>query len=492
MQNLLIGIEAVFTLQGILAIVIGCAIGIVVGALPGLGPSLGVALLIPATYALPPSVAFNLLVSLYLAAEYGGSITAILLGAPGTASATAMLQDGYSLNKQGKGVLALQTLMYSATIGGVVGGIALMTLSLPLVTMALKFGPPEYFALGIFGLSLVASLSGDNLIKGLVAATLGLLIVVVGIDSVSGTARYTFGFYQLFEGVPFLVVLIGVFAVAECFAMLEGRDALKAGRVEGSARMTLGQFRSLIPSFGRGSLIGVVVGVLPGAGANIASWLAYDQEKRWSRTPERFGKGAIEGVAGPETAGSASVGGSLVPLLTLGIPGSPTAAVLLGALTLHGLQPGPKLFEGSPDVVYGLFVGLVVAYVAIYVLGTVAMPVWRRVLSMPNAILAPGVFVLSMIAAFSVRNLMFDVWLALGFGLVGYVLKKLQFPMAPLILAMVLGVMVEANYSRSLIMAQGSHDIFFSRPLAASLLAVALAVLVWPLISAVLRRRRST
>lgn len=491
MHEFLIGLEAVFTFQGLLAILVGVTLGIVVGALPGLGPSLGVALLIPATFNLSASVSFNLLVSLYLAAEYGGSITAILIGTPGTAAATATVLDGYALNQKGRGVLALRTSLTAATFGGVVGGIALLVFSRPLVSLAIRFGPPEYFALGVFGLTLIASLCGDAVLKGLTTAVIGLLLVVVGVDPVSGAPRFTFGRYELYEGIPFLAVLIGVFAVAEVFVMVENRGTPRAAeRAKGADRIDARLFRRLLPTFVRGSIIGTLVGALPGAGANIASWIAYDQERRWSKQPEEFGNGALSGVAAPESAASASVGGALIPLLTLGVPGSPTTAVLVGALVLHGLQPGPRLFSDSPDLIYGLYVGLAVAYVVVYILGTTAMPLWRRVLAVPNTILAPAIMVLSLVAAYSIRNLMFDVWLTIGFGLVGYVLKKLSFPMAPLVLAMVLGKMVESNYARSLIMSQGSHAIFVERPLSLTLLAIAALALLWPVVQSWLVRKK--
>lgn len=492
MQELLLGIEAVFHWQGLLAILIGTALGIVIGALPGLGPSLGVALLIPATFGLPPSVGFNLLVSLYIAAEYGGSISAILLGTPGTAAATATVVDGYSMNRKGRGVMALQASLAASTFGGFVGGIALLILSQPLVTFVLQFGPPEYFALGLFGLTLIASLSGDTLLKGLGAALIGLLLAVVGVDPVSGAPRYTGGFFELYEGIPFLVVLIGVFALAEAFTLAERNDALKEVRVSDTGdRLTLRGAFAMLPTFLRGSFIGTIVGAIPGAGANIAGWLSYDQERRWSKEPESFGQGQIKGVAAPEAANSASVGGALIPLLTLGLPGSPTTAVLVGALIIHGLQPGPRLFSENPDLVYGLFIGMLVAFPTLLVLGLAAMPAWRRVLALPNSILAVGIIILSLVGTYALRNLMFDVWLALIFGLGGYVLKKLRFPMAPLVLAMVLGAIVESNYSRSLIMSQGSHTIFFERPLSVALIAIAGIALVWPLFSVLAKRGKT-
>ncbi len=493
MQELLIGIETVFTVQGLLAIVIGTAIGIVVGALPGLGPSLGVALLIPATFGLPPSVSFNLLVSLYIAAEYGGSISAILIGTPGTAAATATVVDGYPMNQQGRGALALQTSITASTIGGVVGALSLIIFSQPLVAFVLRFGPPEYFALGLFGLTLIASLSADSVLKGLAAGLIGLLIAVVGVDPIMGSARFTGGYFELYEGIPFLVVLIGVFALAEAFTLAERSASVEdtGGDLSGG-KLGFRQAVAMLPTFLRSSVIGTVVGAIPGAGAQIAGWLAYDQERRWSREPETFGKGQIRGVAAPEAANSASVGGSLMPLLTLGLPGSPTTAVLVGALIIHGLQPGPKLFVENPDVVYGLFVGMLVAFPTLFVLAIAAMPLWRRILTLPNNYIAIGIILLSLVGTYALRNLMFDVWLALAFGVAGYFLKKLRFPMAPLVLAMVLGMIVEANYARSLIMSQGSHGIFFERPLSLLLILIAAAALVWPLVAKFRGRHRTS
>jgi putative tricarboxylic transport membrane protein len=492
LENYLIGIEAVFTVPGILAIIVGTAAGIFVGAMPGLGPSLGVALLIPATYALSPSVSLNMLVALYLAAEYGGSISAVLIGMPGTAAATATVVDGYPLNLKGYPGKAMGASLVGSTIGGVVGGIALMAVAEPIAQVALKFGPTEYCALAVFGLAIVASLSSDNILKGLLMASLGIMLTAVGVDSITGAPRFTFGFYELYEGIPFLTALIGLFAIAEAFSMIE-----ESGRgIQVDAKMargflTLKECLRLTSTFLRGSVIGTIVGAIPGAGANIAGWIAYDQEKRWSKHPEEFGHGAVEGVAAPESANSASVGGALVPLLTLGIPGSPTTAVLIGALILHGLQPGPRLFVSNPDVIYGLFVGLMVAYPILYAMGRLGMAFWVRVIEIPKSVLGPVVLALSVLGAYSVRNLMFDVWLTIGFGIAGYILKKYKYPAAPLVLAMVLGYMAESNYRRALIMSQGSHSIFFEQPISAFFLVVAVLSFVWPIVQVVRKKRRA-
>ncbi|MDX9861313.1 MAG: tripartite tricarboxylate transporter permease [Rhodospirillales bacterium] len=492
MENYLIGIETVFTVPGILAIVVGTAAGIFVGAMPGLGPSLGVALLIPATYGLSPSVGLNMLVALYLAAEYGGSISAVLIGTPGTAAATATVVDGYPLNQKGFPGKAMGASLVGSTIGGIIGGLALMTISEPIARLALKFGPPEYFALAVFGLAIVSSLSSENVLKGLLMATVGIMLTVVGVDSITGAPRFTFGFFELFEGIPFLTALIGLFAIAEAFSMIEeAASQIRLDTKVARGFLTLKECFRLTVTFLRGSVIGVVVGAIPGAGANIAGWIAYDQEKRWSRHPEEFGKGAVEGVAAPESANSSSVGGALVPLLTLGIPGSPTTAVLIGALILHGLQPGPRLFVSNPEVIYGLFVGLIVAYPVLFAMGRLAMGLWVRVIEIPKSVLAPVVLALSVLGAYSIRNLMFDVWLTIGFGVFGYILKKYKFPAAPLVLAMVLGYMAESNYRRGLIMSQGSHDIFLQQPISAVFLILAALSFLWPIVQQVRKSRRA-
>ena len=491
MENILIGFEAVFNLAGLTAIIAGTAAGIFVGAMPGLGPSLGVALLIPVTYSLSPSISLNMLVALYLAAEYGGSISAVLIGTPGTAAATATVMDGYPLNLKGQPGKAMGASLVGSTVGGIIGGIALMAVSEPLAALALKFGPAEYCALGVFGLAIVASLSGGNLLKGLLAAAFGLALTTVGVDPISGEPRFTLGFFELFEGIPFLTALIGLFALTEVFSMVEQvGSTVKSDSKAARGFLTARECLRLVPTFIRGSLIGTVVGAVPGAGANIAGWIAYDQEKRWSGKGDEFGKGCVEGVAAPESANSASVGGALIPLLTLGLPGSPTTAVLIGALILHGLTPGPELFTKNPDVIYGLFVGLVIAYVALFTLGRLAMPIWVRVIEIPKGILAVVVFALGTIGAYSIRNLMFDVWLAVGFGIIGYFLKKYRFPMAPLVLGMVLGYMVESNYRRALIMSQGSHSIFFEEPISLFFLLLAVLSFFWPVFQAWRQRKQ--
>ncbi|MEW6622426.1 MAG: tripartite tricarboxylate transporter permease [Bacillota bacterium] len=481
-ENLLYGMEILFTWTNLLAVLIGVTAGIAVGVLPGLGPSIGVALLVPFTYTLDPATSLILLAALYVGAEYGGSISAILISTPGTAAAVATVIDGYALNQRGFPGKALNASLISSTVGGIISTLFLIFLSIPLASFALRFGPPEYFSLGVFGLAIVASLSGKSLAKGLLMAVLGLIVTTVGVDPISGVPRFTFGRYELLEGIPFLPALIGMFAIAEVFKMLE--ESLKKTAVTQkieSALLSLKEIRSIVPTILRGSVIGSLVGTIPGAGAGVACWIAYDQEKRLSKNPDEFGKGALAGIAAPESANNATVGGALVPLLALGVPGSPTTAIMLGALMLHGLQPGPQLFVKNPDVVYSLFVSLFFACILMLFVGLMFTKLWIKILSLPISVLGPIIFALSVIGAFTVRKMVFDVFLAFGFGILGFIFKKYEFPLAPAILGMVLGFMIEANLRRSLLLSQGDFSIFFTRPLSLLLIVLALVSFIYPI-----------
>lgn len=470
------GMATVFSFSGLAAVIGGAAAGIFVGAMPGLGPSLGVALLIPLTFALPPAISLIMLVALYLAAEYGGSISAVLIGTPGTAAATATVVDGYPLSKKGFPGKALTASLAASTIGGVCGGLALMLAATPIAAFALKFGPVENCALGVLGLSIIASLSGDSLLKGLTTASLGLFLTLIGLDAVTGVERYTLGRFELFEGIPFLIALIGLFAVAEVFVLVERKKTAQEKEVVITSESLTGkELLYILPSSLRGALVGTVVGAVPGAGGSIACWLAYDQEKRFTKDPDPpFGEGQLRGIAGPEASNSATVGGALIPLLTLGIPGSPTTAVLIGALIIHGLQPGPRLFVEHQNIIASLYIGLILAYLAVYALGKLGLRFWVSLVRIPTGMLAPVIFMLSVLGAYSVRNMMFDVWVCFGFGIIGYILKKHKFPLAPMVLAMVLGHMIENNYYRAMVMAHGEgHAVFFETPLSTILIVLA-------------------
>ncbi len=473
-----------------LAIILsGVMMGILVGVLPGLSPAMGVALLVPFSYGMSPLNAMIMLVALYSAANYGGTITAIAINTPGTPSAIVSTFDGYPLTKQGKPGRALGASVIASTIGGIVGTVVLVFFSVPLAKAALSFGPPEYFALAIFGLTIISSLSTGNYIKAFIATLIGLLLNTVGMDPFTGYLRFTFGLAELSDGFSFIPALIGLFALSEIFLSIERSDKTKkiiqkiSGRMPGLKEMWAIK-RATIQS----SLLGTIIGVVPGAGATIAAFIAYDQAKRTSRNPQEFGKGSLEGVAASGAATSGSVGGALVPLLTLGIPGSAATAVLIGALMLHGLTPGPELFKDKSLIVYGIFASLFIAYFFMLFLGMIGNKLWIKIIAAPKALLNPAILAIAVIGSYSVGNSMFDVWACLGFGLLGWLLRRYDFPTAPVILGLILGFLAETNFRRALLM--GDWHVFFTRPVSLVMLVLATLSLFWPLISAYLKKRK--
>lgn len=492
MAGLTDALAVIFSLAGLGCLLAGTAIGIVIGALPGLGPSIGISLLIPFTYSLSPELSMLLLVSLYMGAEYGGSVSAILLSTPGTAAAAATVLDGYAMTRKGKANEALAISLSASTVGGFIGGLALIALAGPLASLALKFGPAGYFAVGLFGLSSVAALSGGSLVKGLLGAAFGLAIATIGIDPIAGIPRFAFGFIELYEGVPFLTALIGLFAVSEALVMAERRVASFTGRgtTVRSVFLTVGQWRALLPSMLSGSVIGTLLGILPGVGGNIACWIARDYSRRRDKDSESFGKGAEKGVAAPESANNATVGGALIPLLSLGVPGSPTTAVLVGALILHGLRPGPQLFADAPGLVQSILLGVVASALMMYAAGSLFLPLWARAIRLPPSVIAVAIMAFAALGAFALRNLVFDIYVMLSFGILGYILKKLSFSVAPIVLAMVLGYLVETNYRTALVSAQGDYTIFVTDPISLIFLVLSAISLGLPILRNLLPARR--
>ncbi|WMC10262.1 tripartite tricarboxylate transporter permease [Oceanimonas pelagia] len=482
LDNLILGFSTIATLPALTAIVAGVIIGILCGVLPGLSASTAVALMVPFTFGMDPVVSVLLLVSVYLAGEYGGSITAIAIGTPGTPAAAATMIDGYQFTKRGQPGLALTTSVVASSIGGMIGAVVLFAFSEPLAQVALSFGAPEYFALAVFGLTIIASLASDNLMKGFIVMFLGLFLKSIGLDPFTGEERFTFGIPKLMDGISFIPALIGLFAMASVFTGIEkamnSAQSIKLSFAMPKLRRLLGMWKVYLHS----SLLGSIIGVLPGAGATIASFICYNETKRFSRKKEEFGQGCLEGVAAPEAGNNAVVGGSLVPLLTLGIPGSATAAVLIGALMLHDIQPGPLLFQTNGEVVYGIFAGLFVACIAQLVFGIIGVPLWVKVISAPKSLLLPVIATISVVGAYGYNNSLVDVWVMFGFGLLGYALKKYHFPVTPIILALVLGGILEENFRRALLMSEGSYDIFITQPISASLLAMAALSLASPLL----------
>ncbi len=461
LNNLLLGFSALAGWEPILVIVSGVILGIVAGAMPGLSPSTAVALLVPFSYTMEPGLALILLTSIYIASNYGGSITAVLINTPGTPSAAVTTLDGYPLTQKGEAGKGLGTALVASTIGGAVGVLILILFAVPLARVALQFSSADYFALALFGLATVASMGSGNIAKALVAILFGLMIKTVGIDPISGVSRFTFGIDELYDGFNLIPALIGLFAVSVVFAKVEEWKLGSKGIEEVSNKLpSFLEFWKIKMTIIRSSVIGTVIGIFPGAGATIAAFISYDVAKRASKTPEDFGKGSLEGVAAAEGANSSSVGGALVPLLALGIPGSATDAVLLGAFMLHDLNPGPLLFRDNPEIVYGIFTSLIVANLIMLVLGLYGNRLFIKVVSVPERIMYPMILIIAVIGSFAVNSSLFDVASCIGFGIVGWLFKRFGYPVAPVVLGIVLGKMIEENYRRAIMM--DGYGAFFS------------------------------
>ena len=457
----------------------GVVWGIIGGALPGISPSIAMALLLPFTYGMDPVTAIVLLASVYVGAEYGGSIPAILIRTPGTNSAAATVLDGFEMNRQGRGGEALGISLMSGFVGGLFGLAVLILATGPLARVALAFTPPAYFALGVLGLSVIAGLSEKSLLKGLIAGVLGFILATVGTDPVSGVSRFTFRQPDLLEGIRPIVVMVGLFAVTELMVQTVEPDWMKAK--DATRRLvlpSLAVWRRIWKPQAIGAAIGTFEGATPGGGGTIAAFLSYSEAKRWSRHPEEFGRGSVEGVAAPECANNVVTGTALVPLLALGIPGSNSAAILLGALLIHGLSPGPMLFERNPEVVYGLYAGLFVANVAMVLIGLVILTPCLWLVNRPKPTLMAFVFALVLSGIYALEQSLFDVGIVLGIGALGYLMRCVGLPQLPMVLGVVLGFMVESNYRRSLVLSGGDHMIFLEDMVSLGLLLCSLAIIV--------------
>jgi putative tricarboxylic transport membrane protein len=451
-----------------------------IGVLPGLSPSIGVALMLPVTFGLDPISALVLLVLVYLASNYGGSITAIAINTPGTPWAVATTFDGYELTKQGRPLHALLTSLTASTIGGLIGTIILILFSVPLANFALSFESYEYFALGVFGLTIISSLAGTSPLKGFIASGIGLLLITVGFDTQLPFSWFSMEIPALADGIEFIPALIGLFALGEIFYSIEKGDTHKKERraeVDLSQTLPVKQLIKLKSVILKSSVIGTLVGCIPGAGGTIATFIAYDNAKSSSKHPEEFGKGSLEGVAAPEAANNGSVGGALVPLLTLGIPGSASTAVLIGALMIHKLNPGPELFDKEPGLVYGIFISLFFANIFMFFIGLMGNKLWIKIIAAPKSLLYPLILALSFIGSYFIQNSVFDVGICIAFGVMGWLLKRGDFPTAPVVLGLILGKMIVENLRLSLI--KGEWTDFFTRP--GSLVIILLALLSFSL-----------
>ncbi|MBI3044031.1 MAG: tripartite tricarboxylate transporter permease [Betaproteobacteria bacterium] len=463
---------------------VGVFFGTVVGVLPGLGPSATVALLLPLTLQMNPTAGIIMMSGIYYGAKYGGSTTSILLNVPGESSSVVTCLDGFEMARKGRAGPALGIAAISSFIAGTVGVVLLMLIAPPIAEFALRFGPPEYFALMALGLSMVVLLAGRSMIKALLSMFAGLWLATIGIDLFTDIARYTFDRIELMDGVNFVVVAIGTFAVGEVLANLGARSSGQNFTVPKGLRNLMPNWQDMKDcrfAFFNGSLVGFFVGVLPGAGSTIASFVSYGIEKAVSRHPERFGTGAVEGVAAPEAANNSETGGALVPLLTLGIPGSGTTAILLAALILWGLKPGPLLIQDHPQMFWGLVASMYIGNLMLLVLNLPLVPVFAQILRLPGYVLYPVILGVSIVGVYSVDQRLMDVWLVGGFGLLGYAMRRLDYPSAPLILGLVLGDLMENAVRQSLMMSNGDISILYSRPLAATMLLFTAAILAGPM-----------
>ena len=457
---------------------LGAIIGTLIGVLPGLGPTATIAMLLPATYALPPLGGLIMLAGIYYGAQYGGSTTAILVNLPGETSSVVTCIDGYQMARRGRAGVALTTAALGSFFAGCVGILLLAAFAVPLAKVAFQFGPAEYFSLIVLGMIGAVVLASGSLIKAIGMICIGLLGGIIGTDVNSGVARFTFDIAELSDGIGFVAVAMGVFGFAEVIANLEQKEHREVFTNKVTSMFpTKEDFRRMVAPVLRGTMLGSALGILPGGGAALASFGAYSLEKKVSKNSAEFGKGAIEGVAGPESANNAAAQTSFIPLLTLGIPPNPVMALMIGAMTMHNIQPGPQVMTNNPTLFWGLIVSMWFGNLMLVVLNLPLIGIWVKLLKVPYRFLYPAILVFCCIGVYTVNNSPFDVLLTAGFGLLGYVFNKLGCEGAPLLLGFVLGPMLEENFRRSLLLSHGDFSVFFSRPLSLALL-VATAVLV--------------
>lgn len=493
LNSLMHGFAIALTGQNLLIALIGAFIGTIVGMLPGLGPINGVAILLPIAYALglPPESALILLASVYLGCEYGGRISAILINVPGDAAAIMSTLDGYPLAKQGKAGIALSLSAFSSFIGSMIATIGVVLFAPLLAKWAISFGPAEYFALMVFAITCLSGLVGDAPIKTAVAALIGLTLATVGVDAVTGVYRFTFDNVNLSDGIAFTTIVIGFFSISEILIMLEqtttGQKALEQGK---RSLVNFKEFMFSLATIIRSGLTGFVVGILPGAGATIASAMTYSNERKIAGENGKFGEGDLRGIAAPEAANNASACGSFIPMLTLGVPGSGTTAVMMGALTLYNITPGPQLFAEQPDIVWGLIASLFVGNVILLALNIPLVGFFAKMLNTPNYILIPAIAAASFVGVYSIHSTTFDLILMVGLGIFGYFLRKLHFPLSALILGYVLGELMESNLRRALSISQGELSILWGSPITVVLWTLAGVMVVLPIYRAVSKKKK--
>lgn len=497
MEQFLIGLKLMLTWHNMMFALLGVAVGIFVGSIPGLTVTMATALMVPLTFQMDPIPAIAMLLGVYKGGMFGGSISAILINAPGTPAASATVLDGFPMTQKGQALKALKMALYASVTADTLSDVVLILVAPPLARLALRFGPPEIFSLVLFSLTIIAAVSGRSLIKGLLAATLGVLFATVGMDPVAGTSRFTFGYVEMLKGIGLLPMLIGLFAVSEVLIRVEAEvmEGIKGLFIKDSdrpedRRVSWAEFRRCLRTILRGTALGTFLGAIPGIGSTITAFLNYGMAQRASKHPERFGQGELEGVAAAESGNSAVCGATLIPLLSLGIPGDIVTAVLLGAFMIQGIAPGPTMFQEHGRVIYALFVGLMVCNLGNLLIGSLSLRAARNVLRIPQKVLYPTILLLCFVGTYAIDNSLFDVQAMFFFGILGYVMRKFDYPLAPLLIAFVLGPMLENALRQALIMSEGDIGIFISRPISLGFLL--LTVLTVSLIAFRIWRRTAS
>ncbi len=484
-ENILLGIAPLFSISMVLAIAGGVTGGVMIGVLPGLTSTMGIALLIPVTFSMPPEIGLAMLGGIYLASTYSGAISAILLNIPGTPAAVATLLDGYPMTRKGESTRALALATFGSCVGGLVSAVALLFIAPPLAEFSLRFGSPEYFLLAIFGITVIASLSGKDVEKGLIAGIFGLLLSTIGNHPMTGFMRFTYDIPALFDGIPLVVSLIGLYSIPEVIAILRHRKS--SGRIKlnpdhSNPVKFLPEVVRQKVNLIRSSLIGIAVGIIPGVGCSVGGFLSYDAAKRASKKPEEFGKGSPTGVIASETANNAVTGGTLIPLLTLGVPGNPVTAVLLGGIMIHGLRPGAELFTLNADIVYSFILSLFISNLLFVPVGLLMAKYCVKLIQIPRSVLAPAIMAMAVIGSYAIRGSMEDVWIMLFVGFCGFIMHFFGVPRAPMVLGLVLGTMAEGELSRSLAIVHGDVGVFLvqlvSRPISLVILILCIFSLV--------------
>lgn len=498
MEQLLGGLLIVLQPTNIMFLIIGAVIGLLMGILPGVGSVLAIALLIPFTFGMDPSTGILTMVALYVTAVYGGSITAILFGIPGEAPAVATTFDGYTLTKKGKAGLALGTAIFSSFIGGTFSAITLILIAPWLSSVGLRFGDPEFFAMSVLGLSICAGIGQGTVIKNIISALIGIFLATWGIDTIQGQERFTFGTSALQMGITFIPATIGLFAIGEVFDNLgtylkDEKRRKAAGQTKQIVKVQMPSLKEIYRMkwlYLRSAILGNILGILPGVGATLAAFFGYSEAVRWSKEPEKFGTGIIDGIAAPETANNAGCGGALVPLLTLGIPGSAATAVMIGAFIIHGIRPGPMLIFSQPSFFYAIIMGYFVSNFIVFLAGYVGVKAMVKVLEVSYSKVAPAILLLSLVGSFSLRNNMFDVWIAFGFGILSFFMRRYKYGLAPMILGIILGPICEESLRNAMVISGGDPLCLIKSPLSASMLALAILSIFYPYIRSLIFKKK--